>query len=314
MTMPPIGGYHPTGPGPGPLTPEQSEALLKQAVAAFKVAFPDPAVLHKGEITAIKNELNALNLAINGIKGEFNIVSAQTDLVRLESKPLFDLQEYLAGKKGEKPEQIKAEAAAAQKKADDAHQLAQNSLRKANQIDSALQRVVTNQIKPLEQRLEGRITQLDRRVTQDAAAANRLARNANQNAGTALRRANQVGTGVQQGITARLNPISQSISTLRGQVTRLDRRAAAIGRETTAALQGVRRVGTGQNQLTRRITTLERRQQTGQGGRGQDAAALRREGDRTRRAVRELTAAMRGAGPGSQQFKRQLDAIEQSLR
>ncbi|MFI7115207.1 hypothetical protein [Amycolatopsis sp. NPDC049868] len=144
--------------------------------------------------------------------------------------------------------------------------------------------------------------------------AHRLAQSANQNAGTALRKANQVGTGVQQGITARLNPISQSISTLRGQVTRLDRRAAAIGRETTAALQGVRRVGTDQNRLTQRIATLERRQQTGQGGRGQDAAALRREGDRTRQALRDLTAAMRGTGPGSQQFKRQIEAIEQSLR
>jgi hypothetical protein len=146
--------------------------------------------------------------------------------------------------------------------------------------------------------------------------AHRLAQSANQNAGTALRRANQVGTGVQQGIAARLNPISQSVSTLRTQIAQLGQRAAAIGRDATAALQGVRRVGTDlntkSNQLTRRITVLERRPQTG--GAGQDAAAIRREGDRTRQAVRDLTNAMRGAGPGSQQFKRQLDAIEQSLR
>ncbi|AUI61248.1 hypothetical protein [Amycolatopsis sp. BJA-103] len=307
MTMPPIGGYHPTGPGPGPMTPEQSEALVKQAVAAFKVAFPDPAVLHKGEITAIKNEVNALNLAVNGIKGEFNIVSAQSDLVRLETKPLFDLQEYVASKKGERPDQIKAEAAAAQKKADDAHQLAQNSLRRANQIDSALQRVVINQVRPLDQRVGT--------VTRDTAAATRLARSADQSAGNALRRANQVGAGVQQGIAARLNPISQSISTLRGQVAQLGRRTAALGQDVTAALRGVRRVGSDQNQLIRRITKLENQKSgQGKGPAGVDTKKLREEADRTRKAASALESAVRGTSAPMRKFAAESKQVTQSLR
>ncbi len=252
--MPPIGGYYPTGPGPGPMTPEQSEAMVKQAVAAFKVAFPDPAVLHKGEITAIKNELNALNLAVNGIKGEFNIVSAQSDLVRLETKPLFDLQEYLAGKKGERPDQIKAEAAAAQKRADGAHQLAQNSLRRVNQIDSALQRVVTNQVAPL-----------------------------------------------------------------RAQVTQLDRRIVAAARDATAALQGVRRVGTdldtARKALSTRINKVENQKSgQGKGAAGIDAKKLREEGDRTRKAVKDLETAVNGTGRVMNQFSQRLRSIEQTLR
>ncbi|AGM09047.1 hypothetical protein [Amycolatopsis keratiniphila] len=290
MTMPPIGGYYPTGPGPGPMTPEQSEAMAKQLVAAFKVAFPDPAVLHKGEITVIKNELNALNAAVNGIKGEFNIVSAQTDLVRLESKPLFDLQEYLAGKKGEKPEQLKAAAAAAQKKADDAYQLTQKSLRRANQIDSALQRAVTGRVIPL----GAQVTKLDLAIQQVTNQVHPL-----------RTEVAKLGTAIQQAVANKVKPFEQRITT--------------AARDATAALQGVRRVGTdldtARKALNRRVTKLET-QKSGQGksSAGADAAALRREGDRTRRALRDLTAAMRGTGPGSQQFKRQIEAIEKSLR
>ncbi|MCE7001799.1 hypothetical protein LWC34_02930 [Kibdelosporangium philippinense] len=251
MTMPPIGGYYPAAPGPAPMTPEQAAALTKMVKDAVAAAYTSPPEWYKGEATAVKHE-------INGLANAFNLVKVEWTAFKLEPPSIWEIiQQRRARARGEAPEQLKALGDSAKKRADSAHQLAQTSLRRANELNSSMQRLFRNQIAP----------------------------------------------------------VKQSADTLRTQVTQLSQRVTAVGRDATAALQGVRRVGGDLNQANRRITTLERRQQSSQGGgRGQDAAALRREGDRTRQAVRDLTNAMRAAGPGSQQFKRQLDAIEQSLR
>ncbi|MFD6072096.1 hypothetical protein [Amycolatopsis lurida] len=141
MTMPPIGGYYPTGPGPGPMTPEQSEAMIKQAVAAFKVAFPDPAVFHKGEVTAIKNELNGVTSALNLFKVEWTAF-------KLEPPSIWEIvQKRRAEARGEAPDQLRKLGTSAKELAETANRVATKArdalpglatTQKVRELDSAV--------------------------------------------------------------------------------------------------------------------------------------------------------------------------------
>ncbi|KFU78573.1 hypothetical protein SAMN04489729_6614 [Amycolatopsis lurida] len=227
MTMPPIGGYYPTGPGPGPgpMTPEQSEAMIKQVVAAFKVAFPDPAVLHKGEVTAIKNELNGVTSALNLFKVEWTAF-------KLEPPSIWEIvQKRRAEARGEAPDQLKKLGTSAKELAETANRVATKA----------------------QQAIEGLATKKEVKADDDAVR-------------------NKVNTEVKA-VNVRINNLQN-----------------AINKSIKDANQKTRKAG------------------------GEEAAAIRAEGKKTRSAVNELNNAVKGTSATMNQLKQRLDAIEQSLR
>ncbi|SDI30354.1 hypothetical protein SAMN05192558_10752 [Actinokineospora alba] len=123
---------------------------------------------------------------------------------------------------------------------------------------------------------------------------------------------------VNRRISTELTGLSGRFAAIRTQIGAVDRRVSGVARDATAAVSGVRRVGTdlstAKTALNRRIDAVRRDAAANRSGAGNDTARVQRETQLLRKALFDLDRELRGNGSAATRFRNELRAIESFLR